>query len=77
MKYFKCVLAGSAASVLSGIAYILISFIISFSSDSFGWGGFVEVTFTAGPLLLTILLAGFAIGYFWMLKRTSSLRLTS
>jgi hypothetical protein len=80
MKYFKCVLAGSAASVLSGTVYILISFVISYSFEvSSGGAEFRVVTtaFTAGPLLLTILPAGFAIGFFWMLKRTSSPRLTN
>jgi hypothetical protein len=76
MKYFKCVLVGSAASVLSGLIYILMSFVISFSVEDGGGNGaeFSEVTttFTAGPLMLTILLAGFAIGFFWMLQRTAA-----
>jgi hypothetical protein len=46
---------------------------------TFGAGGFdvVTTTFIAGPLLLVVLLAGFAIGFFWMLKHTSTQSLTS
>lgn len=80
MNYFKSVLAGCAASVLSGIIFILISFAISVSTegseDAFAEFSEVSVGFTAGPLLLIVLLAGFAVGFFWMLKRTSSPRLT-
>jgi hypothetical protein len=79
MKYFKCVVAGSAASVLSGIVYVVVSFAVSLSSewseDGFAGFGVVSGEFTAGLLLLLAMLAGFAIGFCWMLKRTSSPRL--
>ena len=79
MNYFKCVLAGCAASALSGVAFILISFAISLSregsSNTFSAFSEISVEFTAGPLLIVILLAGFAIGFFWMLKRSSRLTL--
>jgi H+/Cl- antiporter ClcA len=78
MNKFKCIVAGCAASVLSGIAFILISFAFSFRSEGAS-GNFSEISgdFTAGPLLLAVLLAGFAIGFFWMLKRSSGSRLST
>ena len=78
MNYFKSVVAGCAASVLSGIIFILISFAISLSSevskDTFSQFSEISGEFTAGPFLLVVLLAGFAIGFFWMLKQTSGSR---
>ena len=75
MKYFRCALGGSIASVLTGIVYILISLAFSLSSegfkDNFVGFGFVSAEFTVGPLFLSVLLAGFAIGFFWILKRAS------
>jgi hypothetical protein len=69
--YSKSVLAGCAGSVLSGTVYLLISFARTFRAEDFdGWGGDIRVEFTMGPLLLIVLLAGFAAGFFWMLKRS-------
>jgi hypothetical protein len=70
--YSKGVLAGCAGSVLFGIVYLLISFARTFSAEDFdGWGGVVTVEFKMGPLLMIVLLAGFATGFFWMMKRSS------
>lgn len=74
MNYLKCVVAGCAASILSGIVFILVSFAISLNSRgavvNFAQFSEVSIEFTAGPLLLVVLLAGFAIGFFWMRRKS-------
>jgi riboflavin transporter FmnP len=81
MNKFKCIVAGCATSVLSGVAFMLISFAFSLRSEgskgNFSEFSDISVEFTAGPLLLVVLLAGFAIGFFWMLKRSSGSRLST
>lgn len=71
MIYFKSVLVGCAGSALSGIVYLLISFVRSFSAEVEGSFMDVGMEFTMGPLLLIVLLAGFVAGFFWMLSRSS------
>lgn len=68
MRFLKSFTTGMAAAIVSAIVFLLIS---SGSYHELGWGGFVAVEIPVGPWLLLVMLAAFALGVFWTLKRTT------
>jgi hypothetical protein len=69
MRFLKSFTIGIAAAIVSAIVFLLISSASSY--HELGWGGFVAVEIVVGPWLLLLMLAAFALGFFWTLKRTS------
>jgi len=68
MRFLKSLIIGMAAAIVAAIVFLLIS---SASYHELGWGGFVAVEIVVGPWLLLVMLAAFALGFFWTLKQTS------
>lgn len=69
MRFLKSLIIGTAAAVVSGMVFLLIS---SSSYQELGWGSFVAVEIAVGPWLLLAMLAAFALGFVWTLNRTDA-----
>ena len=79
VNYFKSVLAGFTASIISGIAFLVVAFVYQaeWSSTSLEDGPFVRAGFTVvesrlaiGTPLVVVLVVSFAAGFIWMVRRT-------
>ena len=75
MKYLKSFIVGLAVAIAAAVIYVLIALAESLPANSsvdsvavvtIGW---IHV----GPLLLLVTLVAFALGFFWMLRRTSAI----
>jgi hypothetical protein len=74
MIYVKSAVAGVVAALLAAVLWILASFVLPIvlillrQYTSAGSGGVGAVSIGSGSITLAAL-AGFAVGFFWMLRR--------
>jgi phosphatidylglycerophosphate synthase len=71
MKYVRSVVVGLVAAIVSAIGYIFISGSRSFQQSPGGTFSESTLEFAAGPKLLFLLTAVFAVGFLWTLRWTS------
>ena len=69
MKYLASLAVGIAVAVASAAVYTLLSSSITYTE--LGWGGYWAIDAEVVPGLLTVLVAAFALGFFWTARRAS------
>jgi hypothetical protein len=67
MKYLASFAVGIAVAFVSAIVYTLLSSSITYTE--LGWGGVFAIDAEASPRFFAVLLAMFALGFFWTLRR--------
>jgi len=72
MKYIRSALVGIGVGIVVISASAALAALHSYHRQELPWGSVVSIEPSVGPAGMFFGLLGFAIGFFWMLRRTQT-----